>query len=264
MSYKTILFAPDGGVLTITLNRPDTLNSITDAMLDELKDAFKKAEQNASVRVAVLTGAGQGFCIGQDLEAVQEDEGDGSDPGYGGHLRKTYNPLIRQVRAFPKPLIGAINGVAADAGMSLALACDVRIAAESASFTQAFVRIGLVPDSGSTWMLPRLIGMARAKELMITGRRITAQQAFVWGLVNQVTPDGLLMEAARGWAEQFAAAPTKAIGYIKRSLAFALENSLEASLEYEADMQDLAGRTADHREGLEALRENRTPKFKGE
>lgn len=264
MAYETILYDQTGGVLTVTLNRPDKLNAANDTLLGELNDAFKQAGDDAEVRAVILTGAGRGFCPGQDLASVKERGVDTGSFHYGEHLRKTWNPLIRRMTGLPKPIIGAINGVAAGAGMSLALACDARIAAQSATFIQAFVKIGLIPDSGSTWLLPRLIGSARALEMFMTGRTVNAQQALLWGLVNQVVEDGDLMTAAHEWAEQLALAPTRSIGYIKRSFEHALTHSLDQTLEYEADMQDMAGTTADHLEGLAAFLEKRPAKFKGE
>jgi 2-(1,2-epoxy-1,2-dihydrophenyl)acetyl-CoA isomerase len=232
-------------------------------MLHALTDTFKQAEADSDVRVVVLTGSGRGFCPGQDLASAQERGADRGQLSYGAHLRETYNPLIMRMHRFPKPVIAAINGVAAGAGMSLALACDLRIAVESASFIQAFVKIGLVPDSGSTWILPRLIGVTRATEMMLTGRKVTAQEALTWGMIHHVVPDDLGAHVA-SIAADFAAAPTMAVGYIKRSLDYALTHSLEETLASEADMQELAGRTADHREGIAAFLEKRAPAYKGE
>ena len=246
--YETILSEQDDGILTITMNRPDKLNAANDTLLGELISAFKGASRDDSVRAVVLTGAGRGFCAGADLGGVSE-RGESGSFDYGTHLRKTFNPLIRSMTSLPKPIIGGINGVAAGAGMSMAVACDYIIAGESASFLQAFVNIGLVPDSASTWVLPRLVGVQRAMDLMLTGRKIDSATAFDWGLVNQVVPDDDLQATVAETAARFAAAPTKAIGYIKRAVAYGYTHTLAESLEYEADMQDLAGRTDDHKGG---------------
>lgn len=263
MSYGTILYEQDGGILKITLNRPDKLNAFTDTMLDELTDAFKRADGDTSVRVVVLTGAGRGFCPGQDLaSAVERGAGNGNF-SYSEHLRGHYNPLILGMRALTKPIIAAINGVAAGAGMSLALACDYRIAAESASFIQAFVKVGLVPDSGSTWMLPRLIGMTHALDMMLSGRKVTAQEALAMGLVNSVVPNEQLMDMATKLAQEFASAPTWTIGLIKQAVEFASHSTLEEALNKEAELQDKAASTADHREGITAFLEKRPAQFEG-
>jgi 2-(1,2-epoxy-1,2-dihydrophenyl)acetyl-CoA isomerase len=264
MAYESILYEKDGGVLTITLNRPDKLNALTDQMLGELNDAFKTSDRDDVVRVIVLTGAGRGFCPGQDLGEAQQRGGEDGHISFGEHLRATYNPLISRMRGHSKPIIAAINGVAAGAGMSLAMACDLRIAAESASFLQAFVKIGLIPDSGSTWMLPRLVGRTKALELMLTGKKISAQEALDIGLVNSVVPDADLMLSVGEMASGFATAPTKAIGYIKRAVEFATTSTLEAALENEADFQELAGRTRDYQEGVAAFLEKRLVHFKGQ
>jgi 2-(1,2-epoxy-1,2-dihydrophenyl)acetyl-CoA isomerase len=264
MAYETLLYEQDGGILTITMNRPDKLNALNDTMLHELADAFKQAERDKAVRSIVLTGAGRGFCPGADLASAQKAVGESANGYFRKHLQETYNPLIMRMRQLPKPIIAAVNGVAAGAGMSLAMACDIRIAAESATFLQAFVKIGLVPDSGSTWMLPRLIGITRAMDMMLTGRKITAHEALEWGLVNQITEDAQLIEVVGALATEFASAPTAAIGYIKRVSYYALTHDLEQALDYEAHMQEIAGKTDDHKEGVTAFLEKRAPIFKGE
>jgi 2-(1,2-epoxy-1,2-dihydrophenyl)acetyl-CoA isomerase len=262
MSYQSILCEKRDGVLMITLNRPDKLNALTDAMLRELQDAFGTAADDDATRCVLLTGAGKGFCPGQDLANAQELGGGGA-PDYGAHIRENYNPLILAMTRMPKPIVAAVNGVAAGAGMSLAMACDVRIASEKASFLQAFINIGLVPDSGSTWLLPRLIGRQRALDLMLSGRKVSAAEALEWGLVNQVVAPEQLMEEATKTAARYATAPTFAIGQLKHNLDCAETRSLEDTLAIEAASQAECGRTADHLEGIRAFLEKRTPVYRG-
>lgn len=263
MAYETLLTQLENGVFTITLNRPDKLNAVTELLLTELLQAFTEAESESTVRVIILTGAGRGFCAGQDLAAAVESGAGGADFSYSQHLIKTYNPLILKMRSLPKPILAAVNGVAAGAGMSLALACDLRLAAESASFLQAFVKVGLVPDSGSTWLLPRLVGSARALELMLSGRRVTAQEALALGMVNQVVPDSDFTAATARYATELANGPTLTLGLIKQSAEFALTSTLEQSLFKEAELQDIAGRTADHMEGISAFLQKRPAQYSG-
>jgi len=263
MAYETILSEMTDGVLTLTLNRPDVLNAVTDAMLAELQNAFRDAERDAAVRCIVLTGAGRGFCAGQDLNA-RVGAADAPRLSVGDHLRQGYNPLVRRIRAIEKPVIAAVNGVAAGAGANLALACDIRIASETASFVQAFVKIGLVPDSGGTLFLPMLVGYAKAAELAFTGDRIGAEECLRLGIVNQVVPADAFVEKTRELATRLAALPTRAIGLTKRAFNRAMMPDLDAVLEYEADMQMLAGRTKDNNEGVAAFLEKRPPRFTGE
>jgi len=263
MSFETILYAVGNNILTITLNRPDKLNAMTPLLLSELKEAFQQADADPTVRVVILTGAGRGFCAGADLAAASELMMKGGF-SYEENLNATYNPLILTMQRLQKPIIAAVNGVAAGAGMSLALACDIRIAAESASFLQAFVKIGLIPDSGSTWMLPRLIGMTKALELMLTGQKVTAAEALTLGMINQVVLDAALVSTVQNMAQQFAAAPTKAIGLIKQAMSFAMTSTLEAAMKNEAALQGIAGKSADHLEGIAAFFEKRPAAFRGE
>jgi 2-(1,2-epoxy-1,2-dihydrophenyl)acetyl-CoA isomerase len=263
MNFQSLLCEQSDSVLKITLNRPDKLNALTDSMLQELQAAFKMAAGDRATRCVLLTGAGKGFCPGQDLANVQEMSRDGK-PDYGNHVRANYNPLVLAMTRLPKPIVAAINGVAAGAGMSLALACDVRIASEKASFLQAFINIGLVPDSGSTWLLPRLVGRQRALDLMLSGRKLSAAEALEWGLVNQVVAPEQLMEEAAKTAVRYAAAPTFAIGQIKQNLDYAESHSLEELLTLEAKSQAECGLSADHQEGIRAFLEKRTPAYRGE
>jgi 2-(1,2-epoxy-1,2-dihydrophenyl)acetyl-CoA isomerase len=264
MPYETILYDLNGPVLTITLNRPDKLNALTAELLHELRAAFEQAGNDQQVRVIVLTGAGRGFCAGADLAAASALRASEVDFSYSKMLSSTYHPLILTMTVLPKPIIAAVNGVAAGAGMSLALACDLRIAAESASFVQAFIKIGLVPDSGSTWLLPRLIGTARALELMMSGRKVSAWESRALGIANQVVSDAELSSVVDAIANQYAVAPTKTIGYLKQAVNFALSSTLADALAKEADMQDMAGNTSDHFEGVAAFLQKRPPLFTGE
>ncbi len=262
MSFETILYQIENSILTVTLNRPDKLNAMTPTLLRELKEAFEQANADQSVRVVILTGSGRGFCAGADLTAASELMMKGGF-SYEENLNATYNPLILAMQNLQKPIIAAVNGVAAGAGMSLTLACDIRIAAESASFLQAFVKIGLVPDSGSTWMLPRLIGMTKALELMLTGKKVTAPEALSLGLVNQVVTDGEFSATVQQVAQMFASAPTKTLGLIKQAVNFAATSTLEDAMKYEASLQDKAANTGDHMEGVAAFLEKRPADFKG-
>lgn len=257
----------DGGVLTLTMNRPDVLNSLDDELLSALLAAFSAAASDSAVRCVVLTGAGRGFCAGADLSQVS-GLGPGSVDGRGvgaalrAHLQEHYRPLISVIRSLDKPVVAAVNGVAAGAGMSLALACDLRVAAESASFLQAFVRIGLVPDAGSTYFLPRLVGMGKAMELAMLGDRISAADALAAGLVNAVVPDAELPSAAGALAARLATGP-RSLGLIKRALYASLDSDLPAQLAVEEDLQAQAGDTADFTEGVTAFLSKRPPHFKG-
>ena len=258
-TYQTLLYEPAEGVLVITMNRPDVYNAFNEQMKKDLNDALKEAEKDPNVRCVVIRGAGdKAFCSGQDLK-----EHAGSKRSLKESLEKHYNPMIRKIRTMEKPVIGMINGVAAGAGCSLALACDMRIMSASAKLIEVFIRIGLVPDSGSHWFLTRLTGMARAFEFAATGRDISAEEAERAGLVNRVVPAEQLQAETMALAKKFAAAPTKSIGLIKRILNKALSSDLDTILDYEACIQQIASETEDHREGIKAFLEKRTPKFMG-
>lgn len=260
MSYETILYAVQDNVATITLNRPQTLNAFTDHMIQEATDAFKRAARDNEVRCLVLTGNGRGFSSGQDLAEVQARQGDFS---IGEHLRHGYHRLIKQMMKTEKPIIGAINGIAAGAGCGIALATDIRIASDKASFMLAFSKIGLVPDSGTNWLLPRIVGQARAYEMAITADRIPAEKALAWGMVNQVVPHDQLREQVEAWAGPLATGPTLAYGLAKRAMNRSWNLSLDEALEYEAHMQELAARSQDFSEGVAAFLEKRDAIFKG-
>jgi 2-(1,2-epoxy-1,2-dihydrophenyl)acetyl-CoA isomerase len=247
----------EGAVLTITLNRPDVLNAFTAEMHRQLVGAFKEARQ-PEVRGVVVTGAGRGFCVGQDLNEFGEAARD-----IAGRLRRHYHPTVLAVRELEKPVLAAVNGPAAGAGLSFACACDLRLAADSATFVPAFINIGLVPDMGGTFFVRRLLGTARAFEWMTSGRRLSAAEALEWGLVSEVVPDERLADRAAEWAAELAAMPTRGIALSKRLFDHAEQATLEEQLEREAQLQGAATRTNDFREGVEGFLEKRAPRFQG-
>ncbi len=247
----------DGGVLTITLNRPDVLNALNAALHQGLAAGLKQA-RDAEIRAVVLTGAGRGFCVGQDLTEFREAPGD-----IATRLRTLYHPNIRAIRELEKPVIAAINGAAAGAGLSLAAACDIRIAADSATFVPAFINIGLIPDSGGSFFVTRLLGYARAFEWLTSGRRLSAAEAHAWGLVAEVVESDGLPERAAELAGQLAAMPTRGIGMTKRLLDSATTVTLEEQLELEAQLQAAATGTEDFAEGVAAFLAKREPSFVG-
>jgi 2-(1,2-epoxy-1,2-dihydrophenyl)acetyl-CoA isomerase len=262
VTYQQIAVT-DGPVTRITLNRPEKLNALTHRMSDELGRAFAEAGEDPDVRAIVVTGAGRGFCAGQDLSEFESAYRAGERPDIRQHLEDSYHRLIPQIVGMPKPVIAAVNGVAAGAGMSLAVACDVRLASEDARFLQAFVKIGLIPDSGGTWLLPRVIGYARALELSISGDRIDARRALEIGLVNRVVPPERFEAEVEGYAARLAALPTAAIGATKELLGSALRVELDEALRREAEAQGRMGQTDDHLEGVMAFAEKREPRFRG-
>jgi 2-(1,2-epoxy-1,2-dihydrophenyl)acetyl-CoA isomerase len=262
VTYEEIVVA-DGPVTRITLSRPEKLNALTHRMSDELGRAFAEAGGDPDVRAIVLTGAGRGFCAGQDLSEFESAYRAGERPDIRRHLEASYHRLIPQIVGMPKPVVAAVNGVAAGAGVSLAVACDVRLASEEARFLQAFVKIGLIPDSGGTWLLPRVIGYARALELSISGDPIDARRALEIGLVNRVVPAERFEGEVEGYAARLAALPTAAIAATKELLANAPRVALDEALRREAEAQGRMGQTEDHLEGVMAFAEKREPRFRG-
>ena len=258
--YEFIQVTKDGGVRTITLNRPEVYNALNDEITYELQAAFKELRKDDTCRVIVLTGEGKAFCSGQDLKAAMGEE----KRSFSQSLHKRYNPLIRQIREIPKPVIGRINGVAAGAGCSLALACDIVLMADEASLIEVFINIGLVPDSGSSYFLPRLVGSSKAFELASTGKKVTGQEAMNLGLANKSVPLEELDNLVKEYTDYYATAPTKAIGLMKKMFNKSGNASLQEMLEYEAYCQDIAGSTDDYNEGVNAFLEKRKPDFKGE
>jgi 2-(1,2-epoxy-1,2-dihydrophenyl)acetyl-CoA isomerase len=255
---STILKETKNNTLFITLNRPDVMNAFNTEMLMELQSAFKEAESD-DIRCVVLTGSGKGFCSGQDLKDFEKEK-----KTFKQALDEKYNPLIKQIMNLPKPVICGINGVAAGAGLSLALACDFRIAVESASLIEIFINVGLVPDSASTFTLPRIVGLAKAFQMCTRGERVSAREAEELGLANiVVSTNEVLQTALEKYSKKFASMPTKAVGMIKKMLNNSFESDLNLVLSQEAEMQNIAGNSVDYREGVNAFIEKRKPKFKG-
>ncbi|QHF28892.1 2-(1,2-epoxy-1,2-dihydrophenyl)acetyl-CoA isomerase PaaG [Pseudomonas sp. R32] len=262
MSFEHILFSIDAGVALLSLNRPEQLNSFNGHMHEEVQEALRLVRRSDDVRVLLLTAEGRGFCAGQDLADRNVVPG-AEAPDLGESIERYYNPLVHTLRDLPIPVICAVNGVAAGAGANIPLACDLVLAARSASFIQAFCKIGLIPDSGGTYALPRLVGMARAKALAMLGERLSAEQAEQWGLIYRCVEDAELRDEAIKLARHLATQPTYGLGLIKRSLHASLDNSFEQQLTLERDLQRLAGRSEDYREGVSAFMAKRTAQFKG-
>ncbi len=260
MAYSTILYDLADGVATLTFNRPEVRNAFNEVMAEEVQSALKSAERDAAVRCVMITGAGQGFCAGQDLVALRDR---GGEVSFREHLQKTYHPIVTKLRSIEKPVIAAINGAAAGAGWGMALACDIRYASDTAKFRLAFSGIGLAPDSGTSFFLPRMIGLGRALELAYTNDVLDAHSALALGLVNKVFPSDQLMPATWELARRLAKAPTQGLGLTKRAMNYALSANLDEALDYETHLQEIAGRTIDHQEGVRAFLEKRAPHFIG-
>lgn len=265
MSYEMIEYAVNNSVATITFNRPEVLNALNDQITHEATKAFKAAKRDGDVRAIILTGAGRGFSSGADLASgdLLKNAPDGKPPGAGDHLAKVYHPLIQQITSIEKPVIGAINGIAAGIGMSVALATDIRMVSDKAAFTLGFGKIGLVPDGGASWILPRLIGYNRAYQIYLSSEKVSAQTALDWGMVNQVVPHEQLMEVTLATATKLASGPTLAFGLAKRAMRQALDQSFTESLTTEIHLQNYAGKSHDFAEGVTAFFQKREPKYKG-
>lgn len=258
MSYETILYEKEHGVATITLNRPQALNAFVPQMNQEVLEVLKEGERDPEVRCFMITGAGRAFCAGQDLKGRTPDQ----KGSLGASLREKYNPMIRQIRQMEKIVIAAVNGVAAGAGCNFALACDLRVASAEAKFIQSFVRVGLAPDSGGSFILTRLVGLSKAMELLLLGDTIDAQEAQRIGLVARVFAAAEFAKSAKEIAQRVAQAP-RGVGLIKRAVNHANLPNIEADLEYEAHLQEIAGRSSDYDEGVKAFLEKRAPVFTG-
>lgn len=260
---KILLTEKKNGVGIITLNRPDKLNAFSDELTFQLQDALKEMEKDKEVRAIILTAAGRGFCAGQDLQSRSIAQEMGERPSLGDSIRRRYNPIVIKLRRIEKPIIAAVNGVAAGAGASIAFACDYRIVTDKVNFIQSFTKVGLIPDSGATFILTRLVGLTKAFELMLSADKLSAEEALNLGIINKIVGEDDLMKEAVGLAEKLAAGPTKAFGLTKRAVNRAVFDDLEELLEYEASLQEIAGRSDDFAEGVKAFVEKRTPQYTG-
>jgi 2-(1,2-epoxy-1,2-dihydrophenyl)acetyl-CoA isomerase len=261
--YETILYEKNAGVATIALNRPDKLNAFNGKMHEELHDALEDAASDDEVRCVVLRGEGRGFSAGADLRSEDLSQEDGEAPDLGEYLRRTYSRTVTKIATIEKQVVASLHGPVYGAGVGLALACDMRLAAESTRFSVAFVKIGLMPDAGVTYFLPRIVGLGRAMEMSMLGDAVDAEEAYRIGLVNRVVLDEMLKEETASFAKRLAAMPTRALGSLKQALYASFESDLETTLEREAVGQALCGRTADHEEGVAAFFEKREPNFTG-
>ncbi|MEM8863700.1 MAG: enoyl-CoA hydratase-related protein, partial [Chloroflexota bacterium] len=260
MDYENLIVDVDSGVVEITLNRPDKYNALTSQMAREIIKVIKTVKRDPELRAVLITGAGKGFSAGQDLSEVDDR---GEDFSFREHLNTSYNPMAQSIRTLEKPVIAAVNGACAGAGLGLALACDIRYASEKAKFLTAFIGIGLAPDTGVSYWLPRLIGPARATEMLFTNERLDGAQAAELGLVNKVFPHETFLDEARSLAKKLAAAPTLGLGMTKRALNKSLGVTFDAQIDYETHLQEVVGHSEDYAEGVTAFKEKRKPEFKG-
>lgn len=262
-SYETLIYDKSEGVAVITLNRPEILNAVNERMGQELLDALRASEHDPEVHCVIITGKGRAFCAGEDIQALRAQYERGENSKLGERLIHKYNPLVLQIRTMGKPVIAAVNGAAAGAGAGIAYACDIRIASDTAKFLQAFIKIGLAPDSGTSFFLPRLVGWTKAMELVLTGDEVSSKEAERLGLVSKVVPADQLTESTMELARRLAAGPTRAIALTKRALNKSISVDLEEDLQYESYLQEIAGATSDHVEAVKAFFEKRKPIFKG-
>jgi len=263
MEYQTLGAAVESGVCWITLNRPDKLNAFNEQMGADMLEALKDAERSSEVRCIVITGQGRAFSVGEDLNVNKEMYSGGKPVLLGEVLKRKYNPIVQRIRKMDKPVIAGVNGVTAGAGLGLALACDLRTASSKATFHEAFIKVGLAPDSGTSFWLTRIVGLAKAMEVSMLGEPIDSTMALNLGLVNWVFPDDKFLEETRKIAERLAKGPTRALALTKRALNRAIVVDMDSSLEYEAYLQDIAGRTRDHMEGVSAFFDKREANFTG-
>jgi 2-(1,2-epoxy-1,2-dihydrophenyl)acetyl-CoA isomerase len=264
MKSETVRAEAKNGVLWLTMNRPDKLNAFDEAMGNDLLEALKEGERSPEVRCVVLTGEGRAFSVGEDLNANRAAYESGKSVPFGEVLKRKYNPIVQRMRKMEKPVVAAVNGVTAGAGLGLALACDLRAASEKATFHEAFIKVGLVPDAGTSFWLPRILGPGKAMEVGLLGEPIDASRALGMGLVNWVFPEDRFKEEVTRLAERLSKGPTKAMGLTKRALNRAVVVDMDSALEYEMYLQDVAGRTRDHVEGVKAFFEKREPNFTGQ
>jgi 2-(1,2-epoxy-1,2-dihydrophenyl)acetyl-CoA isomerase len=264
MKSQTVRAETRSGVLWLTMSRPDKLNAFNEEMGNDLLEGLKEGEKSPEVRCIVLTGEGRAFSVGEDLNANRAAYESGKTVPFGEVLKRKYNPIVQRMRRMEKPVVAGVNGVTAGAGLGLALACDLRAASDKATFHEAFIKVGLVPDAGTSFWLPRIIGPGKAMEVGLLGEPIDASRALAMGLVNWVFPEDKFREEVARLAERLARGPTKAMGLTKRALNRAVVVDMDSALEYEMYLQDVAGRTRDHVEGVKAFFEKREPEFKGQ